>query len=176
MGVKKIYFGLMLTLTTVMLVDTMCHAVYYGKNLNEKNNNYKTKLEDVRPLIYYAGDPICGYNSTHENYPVPLIDYQYYSTKAEYDNVSLHPFIRSIGKETYLFVDALCVDHDEKRGYIWIRWITRHSNKRPTKTEEGRRELWFIEKDNMGWKVVNIESGIDGRRWLWREDDEEEWE
>ena len=164
----------MLALAIVMLVDTMCHVVYFRKSLNEKNEYYKTKLEDVRPLIYYAGDPICGYAPGY--YSAPVIDYQYYSAKAEYDNASLNPFIKSISKETYLFVDALCVDYDGKRGYIWLRWIKRNSDKTPAKKEEGYRELWFIERDDTRWKVVNIESGIDGRRWLWRKNDKEDWE
>ena len=37
-------------------------------------------------------------------------------------------------------------------------------------------DLWFITKEGLQWKVEFIDSGLDGRRWLWRDKEENEWD
>lgn len=153
-------------LTLIMLVDVLGHSTAYIIRKQEEKKEYKEKYLEVMPLVYYVGGILGSYTFVSQDSSLAVYDQlsycRYYS-----DSKNLQKYNEDKPTSMHVQIDVLHTDHDGKRGYVWVDG---GSTFEPGGASGEILDLWFIEKDGWRWKVINIDGGIYGRRWLWRGD------
>ena len=161
---RRTKYRIIILLTLIMLVDVVGHSADYVISKQEEKKEYKEKYSEVMPLVYYVGGILGSYSFVPEDSSLAIYDQlsycRYYS-----DSLNFQKFNEEKPTSMHVQLDVIHIDHDGKRGYVWVDG---GSTFEPGGSSGGILDLWFIEKDGWRWNVVDIDGGIDGRRWLWR--------
>ncbi len=169
---RKLRFWSALVMGSIMSLDLAGHSfIAYCEHIRKT----KEKMEQcraVQPLIHYAGAIIGGYVFPQDKDEYLTIYDQSFSIKSHYatqkdKNNQGNEDDKWKGLTADIHVKKL--EHDGQRGWIWVEL---GSGGPPGEN----LDLWFITKEGLQWKVEFIDSGLDGRRWLWRDNEDDEWD